>query len=160
LVRLIDDAFSGLNVAVLITARTFTDESPVYHYQAVGISAFDLGAPAHLQVLTKGKNDSRGAEGPAGEDAYLLQLISEGGTTFRTTSAFSTTMRARVFKGGVEITDEFSDADFRWSRTSSDTHSDAIWNSEHYSVGGKTLSITQDDVAGRTNFFCTLLRRI
>jgi hypothetical protein len=160
LVRLIDDAFSGLNVAVLVTARTFTDESPVYHYQAVGISAFDLGAPAHLQVLTRGKNDSRGAEGPAGEDAYLLQLISEGGTTFRTTTPFATTMRARVFKGGVEVTDQFTDADFRWSRTSGDAHADAIWNSAHYSVGGKTLSITQDDVAGRTNFFCTLLRRI
>jgi hypothetical protein len=160
LVRLIDDAFSGLNVAVLVTARTFTDESAVYAYQAVGISAFDLAAPAHLQVLTKGKNDSRGAEGPPGEDAYLLQVISEGGTTFRTTTAFTTTMRARVFKGGIEVTDSFTDADFRWSRTSSDTHSDAIWNSAHYSVGGKTLSITQDDVAGRTNFFCTLLRRI
>jgi hypothetical protein len=160
LVRLIDDAFSGLNVAVLITARTFTDESALYAYQAVGISAFDLAAPAHLQVLTKGKNDSRGAEGPPGEDAYLLQVMSEGGTTFRTTTPFTTTMRARVFKGGVEVTDNFTDADFRWSRTSSDTHSDAIWNSAHYSVGGKTLSITQDDVAGRTNFFCTLLRRI
>jgi hypothetical protein len=160
LVRIHDDAFSGLSVAVLITARTYTDESPVYHYQAVGISAFDLGAPAYLEVLSKGKNDSRGAEGPPGEDAYLLQVISEGGTTFRTTSAFSTTMRARVFKGGVEVTDQFSNADFRWSRTSGDAHADAIWNSEHYSVGGKTLSITQDDVAGRTNFFCTLLRRI
>ena len=160
LVRLIDDAFSGLNVAVLVTARTFTDESTVYAYQAVGISAFDLAAPAHLEVLTRGKNDSRGAEGPPGEDAYLVQVISEGGTTFRTTTAFTTTMRARVFKGGAEVTDHFTDADFRWSRTSSDTHSDAIWNSAHYSVGGKTLSITQDDVAGRTNFFCTLLRRI
>jgi hypothetical protein len=159
-VRIHDDAFSGLSVAVLITARTYTDESPVYHYQAVGISAFDLGAPARLEVLTRGKNDSRGAEGPAGEDAYLLQVISEGGTTFRTTTPFATTMRARVFKGGLEVTDEFSDADFRWSRTSPDAHSDAIWNSAHYSVGGKTLSITQDDVAGRTNFFCTLLRRI
>ncbi|WP_299314811.1 hypothetical protein [uncultured Halomonas sp.] len=157
LVRLIDDAFSGLNVAVLITARTFTDESPVYHYQAVGISAFDLSAPAYLQVLTRGKNDT---VGPAGEDAYLVQVISEGGTTFRTTEAFTSTMRARVFKGGVEITDSFTDADFRWSRTSGDAHADEIWNSEHYSVGGKTLSITQDDVAGRTNFFCTLLRRI
>jgi hypothetical protein len=160
LVRLIDDAFSGLNVSVLITSRTFTDESAVYRYEAVGISAFDLGAPARLEVLTRGKNDSRGAEGPAGVDAYLLQVISEGGTTFRTTTPFATTMRARVFKGGVEVTDNFTDADFRWSRTSSDAHSDAIWNSAHYSVGGKTLSITQDDVAGRTNFFCTLLRRI
>jgi hypothetical protein len=160
LVSIHDDAFSGLSVATMITARTFTDESDVYQYQAVGISAFDLSAPAYLEVLSHGKNDSRGAQGPPGEDAYLLQVISEGGTTFRTTAAFATTMRARVFKGGVEVTDHFTDADFRWSRTSGDAHADAIWNSEHYSVGGKTLSVTQDDVAGRTNFFCTLLRRI
>ncbi len=160
LVRLVDDAFSGLNVAVLITARTFTDESAVIAYEAVGISAFDLSAPAYLQVLARGKNDTVGPAGPSGEDAYLVQVISEGGTTFRTTEAFATTMRARVFKGGIEVTGSFTDADFRWHRTSSDAHSDEIWNSEHYSVGGKTLSITEDDVAGRTNFFCTLLRRI
>jgi hypothetical protein len=160
LVRLVDDAFSGLNVAVLVTARTFTDESAVIAYQAVGISAFDLAAPAYLQVLGRGRNDTVGPAGPAGEDAYLVQVISEGGTTFRTTGAFTSTMRARVFKGGIEVTDSFTDADFRWSRTSADEHSDEIWNSAHYSVGGKTLAITQDDVAGRTNFFCTLLRRI
>jgi hypothetical protein len=160
LVRLVDDAFSHLDVAVLVTARTFTDESPVFQYQAVGISAFDLAAPAYHQVLARGRNDTLGPAGPAGEDAYLLQVISEGGTTFRTTEAFTSTMRARVFKGGVEVTDSFTDADFRWSRTSSDAHADEMWNSEHYSVGGKTLAITQDDVAGRTNFFCTLLRRI
>ncbi|MEA5031491.1 MAG: hypothetical protein VB025_05045 [Sphaerochaeta sp.] len=159
LVRINDDAFSGLDVAVLVGARTFTDENAVYHYQAVGISAFDLGAPAYLEVLGKGKNDTVGPAGAPGEDAYQLQVISEGGTTFRTTEAFATTMRARVFKGGIEVTDSFTDADFRWSRTSSDAHADEIWNSAHYSVGGKTLSITQDDVAGRTNFFCTLLRR-
>ncbi len=160
LVHIHDDAYSGLSVATMITARTYTDESPVYHYQGVGISTFDLSAPAYLQVLTKGKNDSRGAQGPPGEDAYHVQVISEGGTVFRTTETFTTTMRARVFKGGTEVTDHFTDADFRWSRTSGDAHADAIWNSEHYSVGGKTLSVTQDDVAGRTNFFCTLLRRI
>ncbi len=160
LVRINDDAFSHLDVAVLVTARTFTDESAVIAYQAVGISAFDLGAPAYLQVLIRRKNDTVGPAGPAGEDAYLVQVISEGGTTFRTTGPFASTMRARVFKGGVEVTDSFTDADFRWSRTSADAHADEIWNSAHYSVGGRTLAITEDDVAGRTNFFCTLLRRI
>ena len=160
IVRLIDDAFSHLDVAVLVTARTFTDESPVCRYEAVGVSAFDLGTPAHHQVLARGKNDTVGPRGPAGEDATLVQVISEGGTTFRATEAFSTIMCARVFKGGIEVTDFYTDADFRWSRTSGDAHSDEIWNSAHYSVGGKALAITQDDVAGRTNFFCTLLARM
>jgi hypothetical protein len=96
--------------------------------------------------------------GPKGEDAYQLQVISHNGTTFRMKDGFSTTMEARVWQGGVDITDEFTDADFRWRRTSNDPYADTVWNSAHYSTGGKTITITQDDVVGRSNFFCDLLR--
>jgi hypothetical protein len=160
IIRLIDDAFTGLNVAVLITARTFTDESYVIAYQAVGISAFDLGAEAHLETLAKGSAEIVGEVGPPGEDAYQVQIISDGGITFRMDRSFTTTLHARVFKGGAEVTDSFTDADFRWSRSSGDTHADDMWNSAHYSTGSKSLTITQQDALGRSNFFCTLLRRI
>jgi hypothetical protein len=159
-VRLVDNAFSGLDVAVMVTARTFTDESPVRQYQAVGISAFDLEADAHLETIAGGSGDTVGAPGPPGEDAYQVQVVSEGGTTFRMGQPFSTTMVARVFKGGIEVTDSFADADFRWSRSSLDAHADEIWNSAHYSTGSKSLVVTQQDAVGRSNFFCTLLRRI
>jgi hypothetical protein len=89
-----------------------------------------------------------------------VQIISHSGSTFRMGNPFSTTLHARVFKGGVEVTDSFSDADFRWSRSSTDAHADGIWNSDHYSIGSKSLVITQQDAPGRCTFFCTLLRRI
>jgi hypothetical protein len=160
IVRVVDDAFSGLDVSVLITARTFTDESEVFGYQAVGILAFDLDAKAHLETIAMGSGEISGEPGPPGEDAYQVLLVSQGGTTFRMGNPFSTIMEVRVFKGGVEVTDSFSDADFRWSRSSTDTHADEIWNSAHYSIGSKSLVITQQDAPGRCTFFCTLLRRI
>nr|WP_321263301.1 hypothetical protein [uncultured Sphaerochaeta sp.] len=101
---------------------------------------------------------SKEVPGPPGEDAYQLQIISHNGTVFRTTDTFSTVMEARVWQGGEDITANFTDEDFRWRRVSEDTHADELWNAAHYSTGGRTLTITQDDVVGRSNFFCDLLR--
>ena len=101
---------------------------------------------------------SKEVAGPPGEDAYQVQVVSERGLTFRMGEPFSTTMHARVWRGGLEITDLFEDSDFRWYRTSNDAYADSVWNSAHYSSGGKSLTITQEDVVGRSNFFCELLR--
>lgn len=98
-------------------------------------------------------------EGPAGEDAYQTQIISHNGTTFRMSQPFETVLEVRVWQGGEDITSLFGETDFRWRRTSSDSHGDDVWNSAHYSVGGKMLTITKDDVAGKTNFFCDLLTK-
>lgn len=158
-VKVIDNAFSNLEVNVLLVAKAYTDESSIIKYSAVGISPFDLNASVYFQSVNKGQNDSTGKAGPPGEDALQIQVLSDLGTTFRVTQPFNTTLRVRVFKGGQEITDSFNDSDFRWYRISTDSHSDAVWNSAHYSSGGKTLVITQNDVVGKTNFFCELLRR-
>ena len=90
--------------------------------------------------------------GPAGEDAYQTQVISNQGTTFRMGQVFSTTLEVKVWQGGEEITDLFSDEDFRWRRSSNDFYQDSVWNSAHYSTGGKVITITQEDVVGRSNF--------
>ena len=97
--------------------------------------------------------------GSAGEDAYQTQVISNSGTVFRMGQGFSTTLEVKVWQGGEEITDLFSDEDFRWYRTSNNTYQDELWNSAHYSTGGKVITITQEDVVGRSNFFCDLLTK-
>ena len=97
--------------------------------------------------------------GPPGEDAYQIQVISNQGTIFRMGNNFSTTMEVKVWQGGEEITDLFTDEDFRWRRTSNDSYQDDLWNSAHYSTGGKVIIITQNDVVGRSNFFCDLLTK-
>lgn len=102
---------------------------------------------------------SKEVPGKDGEDVYQVQVISDKGTVFRMGQPFSTTFTVRVWKGGEEITHLFSDEDFRWTRTSNDHHSDELWNSAHYSTGGKSLIVTNADTVGKSNFFCELLTK-
>ncbi|MDX9776789.1 MAG: hypothetical protein RBT40_12710, partial [Petrimonas sp.] len=95
--------------------------------------------------------------GPPGEDAYQVQVLCSQGTVFRQGQDFNAQLVARVWQGTQEITDSFGDTDFRWSRSSEDTQGDEVWNSSHYSTGGKTLHITHNDVAGKSVFNCDLL---
>jgi hypothetical protein len=156
IIRLIDNAFSGLDVHVLITGKTFTDESDVIQFTAVGISAFNLAADTYIQTRTKGKNDTVGAQGEPGADAILLLLVSKQGNIFRP-ALTDTILEARVYQNAEEITDQYDDSRFRWTRTSLDSTADAIWNSAHYSVGTKSLHITDEDVESRATFFCELI---
>ena len=158
IIRLVDNAFSGLEVTVLVTAKTYTDGREVIQYTALGISVFDLTAETYSQRIDRGKNDTVGAQGLPGEDAISVEIISHHGTIFRP-AVVDTTLEAKVYKAGTDVTDTYLDADFRWIRTSEDTQADAVWNSAHFSMGGKTLSITDSDVYGRAVFFCELLTK-
>ncbi len=155
-VKLIDNAFSGLQVNVLITAKSFTDESDVIQYAAVGISVFNLTAETYSQTLGRAKNDTVGAQGEPGEDAIMLVVVSTHGNIFRP-ALTDTTLEARVYQSDQEITTQYLDSQFRWSRRSQDTHSDDVWNSAHYSTGSKSIQITTADVEKKATFFCELL---
>ncbi len=157
IVRLIDDAHSGLNVAVLITERTFTDESAVIAYQGVGVSPFDLTAPAFLQVLGRGKNDTEGKQGPKGEDgsSFTVSIESTNGSVFRPGRA-DTTLSCRVHRNTTEITDSLDSWRFCWKRASTDSADDLRWNTSSKAIGHKSVQITSTDCAGRTVFFCEI----
>jgi hypothetical protein len=157
MVRLIDDAFSGLNVAVLVTARTFTDESPVHHYEAVGISAFDLSSPAFLEVLSRGKNDTVGPAGPAGEDgsSFTVSIHSSNGSVFRPGQA-DTILTCHVYCNTTEITDGLDASRFQWKRLSADPVDDGRWNTSSKAIAHKSVEIKSADCVGRTVFFCEI----
>ena len=109
-----------------------------------------------IQTITKSKE---GEKGDPGEDAYQLAILSTRGNLFRP-DELETTLQVRVYKGGVNVTDQFDAADFRWSRESDNPESDDVWNSYHYSLGGKTIQVTTDDVYRRAVFNCTLLNTL
>jgi hypothetical protein len=157
IVRLIDDAFSGLNVAVLVTGRTFTDESPVFGYEAVGVSPFDLTVPAYLEVLGRGKNDTEGRQGPKGEDgsSFTVSIQSSNGSVFRPGRA-DTTLSCRVYRNTEEITDSLDPWRFCWKRVSTDSADDLRWDTSSKAIGHKSVQITSTDCAGRTVFFCEI----
>ena len=77
-------------------------------------------------------------EGPQGEPAVQLQILSTNGDIFRP-ALTDTTLEAHIFQSGQDITDQYLPSRFRWSRTSGDTQSDAVWNSAHYSTGGRVF---------------------
>jgi hypothetical protein len=86
-----------------------------------------------------------------GEPSYTVYVESKNGTIFRN-GIVSTTLVARVYRGGEEITALIPEGNFVWRRTSKDTASDEIWNSaNHY---GKELEITEEDVWYKAVFDC------
>jgi len=53
----------------------------------------------------------------------------------------STTLQARVWRGSIDVTDEFDASLFRWTRQSADPAGDAAWNAAH--VGMKSVTLTR-----------------
>lgn len=89
-----------------------------------------------------------------GCDSYSLHVESDSGTVFRN-HMVETTLRARLYKAGTEITDRIPDEHFLWNRISDDTDSDALWNAEEHR--GRTLRITGEDVWRKAVFNCEVL---
>lgn len=86
-----------------------------------------------------------------GANSYSLYVESEYGTVFHN-GQISTTLHARVYQGGTEVTERIPEHCFRWTRTSLNAESDTLWNAtEHV---GRSLHITEDDVWRKAVFNC------
>ena len=82
---------------------------------------------------------------------YTVYVESKNGTTFRN-GIVSTVLRARVYKGGEEITGHIPDSGFRWYRTSADSAGDERWNATPHH--GQEITITGEDVCRKAVFDC------
>ena len=153
IVQVFDNVFSGLHVAVLITSRVFTDQNDVIEYHGVGISPFDLRRKTTVQVISSGKGELKGPKGDDGENTISIQIFSTNGDTFRNGQC-NTTLKVFVWQGDEDITVQIDDSKFTWERISTDPASDLSWNSSSKAIGKKTVSLTPEDVSGRTVFAC------
>lgn len=72
IIQLEDDIFTGLSVAVMVTALSETDDSSVKEYTAIGVSVFDLDKDAYHQTQDQGKSDNKGRPGLSAEIQYAL----------------------------------------------------------------------------------------
>lgn len=92
-----------------------------------------------------------------GEDAvdYSIEIQSTNGTIFRVGQAQQTTLVARIFRNGVDITDAIPASQFKWERVSMvpqpPPNDDATWNA-NYASGFKQILISVDDVQARATF--------
>ena len=88
------------------------------------------------------------------DSVYTLEIHSDRGTVVSPNIAL--TLRPRVLRDGVDITDETDMKHFKWVRSSSDRQSDIEWNLRH-ATGIKNLYITHDDVFNRAVFHCAYI---
>jgi hypothetical protein len=163
IVTLRDNFFSGLDVKVILIKK-YLNSNSYYSYEAQGIALFNLSAVTKVDFTVPSKSlltGKQGIQGEAGEDAYRVEVVSSNGSVFRMGQEFSTTLEARVIQGSEDISEDFLDEDFRWYRESGSNyeHDDSVWNDAHYSIGGRFLTITQDDALGRSVFNCELLNK-
>ena len=84
---------------------------------------------------------------------FQVQIVSSNGNIFKN-GQIETTLSVVLTLAREDVTDEYNEACFRWTRKSSDSEADRIWNMVN-STGQKSIDISGDDVVGRATFFCT-----
>jgi len=75
--------------------------------------------------------------------SYNVSIDSSNGLVFKN-GDIESTLTAKVRKGNEDITDQFTDTQFSWTRVSKDSEGDLIWNETHKNT--KTVTITEEDV--------------
>ena len=66
----------------------------------------------------------------------------------------NTTLRARVYHGSKEVTNNIAASRFHWKRTSADATADVLWNSAH--TGVKQFQLTNADVFFSATYTCEI----
>lgn len=86
-----------------------------------------------------------------GKMMWRTEIISDGTTVF-TDKNQTTTLRCRVYSWDEDKTDTIDASNFKWVRSSANSSSDEIWNSNH--VGVKFVTITHNDIKNNATFHC------
>lgn len=81
---------------------------------------------------------------------YTLYIDCPNGTNIHGQNIILT---AHLFRNSVDVTDEFSDQYFTWTRQSSDYYGDIYWNDNHQTKT-KTIIVTANDVKINADFRC------
>lgn len=72
IVKLNEDVFSGLNVAVMVIGKKESASSDVVTYLAIGISVFDLNKKVYRRATDTGNSNSKGQRGTEWNDGDAL----------------------------------------------------------------------------------------
>ena len=92
----------------------------------------------------------------AGDTTLKLEIESSAGVVF-VQGILDTILVATLFRGVNDISDEILDADWTWTRETSDVASDRIWDADHASCT-RELHLTNEDLPApltHGRFVCT-----
>ena len=82
---------------------------------------------------------------------WSIEVISDGPTIF-TDKEQMATLSCKVYYQGEDKTNTILNSKFKWIRSSSNTSSDEVWNSNH--TGTKKITITHADIANNATICC------
>lgn len=113
-----------------------------------------------LQILVN-NNDDNETNGDEFEDAagvsdiaWKIDIISTNGMVFKN-SVLSTVLKAIVYKGKNNVTDQIDASRFTWKRISESEEDDIKWN-ESKGKGVKEIMLSTSDVYQRATFICEI----
>lgn len=86
---------------------------------------------------------------------YYLYITSSNGIRF-SPGVNEIILSVTLYKRNEDVTSQYDDIYFTWTRLSSDTAGDTYWNEQH-SKGSKQLIITKSDVYGGARFSCSFV---
>ena len=89
------------------------------------------------------------------EVKYRVEVVSDNGIVFPA-DGVSCILSCKVYRWGVDITDQLSQNIFQWQRISGDSEADFIWNDQHM-TRSKTLTLTPEDVVVNSRFICNVV---
>lgn len=107
----------------------------------------------HTELLDK-ETVMVASNGVDGEDSYSVEIVSSKGNIFKN-GEISTTLKAEVYRGANNVTNQINATKFLWTRSSKDEEGDTAWNLLN-STGKKEVIITSEDVYVRATFSCQI----
>lgn len=109
-----------------------------------------------MQIITDNSDDEEEFEDVAGmsDIAWKVDIISTNGMVFKN-NVLSTVLKAIVYKGKDNVTDQIDASRFTWKRISNSEEDDKRWN-EIKGKGIKEITLTTNDVYQRATFICEI----
>lgn len=159
------EAYAGLRESVLneinrsineVTSKVFFEE-PVGPYKKGDLWVSD-------GVLFQAVQDRSEGEFDLADWVWCIRsnittmIMSSNGDKFRPGQSTTTVLTGRLFKNGVEVTDEYDSSCFKWTKKSliPDAAGDAMWNADHQS-GFKSVEVGIDDINCRAVYTLEIL---
>lgn len=90
-----------------------------------------------------------------GAESYRIEIDSTQGNIF-TNNVISTDLVCTLYLNGFDVTSNYKDSCFIWTRTSASAELDEYWNSQHQ-AGTKRLHITNEDIYKKAKFSCAFI---
>lgn len=85
--------------------------------------------------------------------AYTISIVVKSGLIRN--GEGSVTLEATLYKGNIDVSDEYHHSVWSWKRNSGDNMSDNAWNNTHDGVG-REITITASEVVSSATFDCEI----